>query len=505
MDQRMTHSWLVLLCASLCSAAPVSESLVVQVGPPDSVPCGHTTVLPCWLSPPQNAEDLEVRWYRGDHFDHPIILYQAKKFDGSQDASYDGRVSFGLKDAASGGLKSGDVSLKLVNVSIVDVGEYTCYVSSDQGYDSSSLRLSVTETGSPPLLSAVWKDDNMLNLSCESEGWYPQPVLRWSDGQRDLTPKSLVHHTASSGFRSVHSWLLVRSSSEVSCSVGLTTKETKEARLHLGSPPQPKTGSSVGGWVAFVLLLIAVLAVLGVIGVMYFKKKVKGKKSRSESKHTDENEPLLPKDVVQPTALSTANTFYVNIKLVETENKYLKIVGSILRDGDGPFPDGKRVTRLTAIRGTPGFSGGQHYWEVSLGKTGFLKHSWWVGVTSAAEIPHDFNVSTNTSTGFWFLSSSSSSEDCLQFSTEPKVSLPAHERLQTVGVYLNYDSGELSFYNVEAQRLIGSFTATFTGEVFPLFNPGKDDKGSMEILQRAEQTESNDHGNSVDLAEGPSP
>ncbi|XP_069579911.1 butyrophilin subfamily 2 member A2-like [Brachyistius frenatus] len=291
MDQRMTHSWLVLLCASLCSATPVSENLVVQVGAPDSVPRGHTTVLPCWLSPLQNAEDLEVRWYRGD-FDRPIILYQAKKFDSSQHASYDGRVSFGLKDAASGGLKSGDVSLKLVNVSIADVGEYTCYVSSDRGYDSSSLRLSVTETGSSPLLSAVWKDDNMLNLSCESEGWYPQPVLRWSDGQRDLTPKSLVHHTASSRFVSVHSWLLVRSSSEVSCSVGLTGKETKEARLHLGSPPQPKTGSSAGGWVTFALLLITVLVVLG---VMCFMKKVREKKSRSESKHTDENEPFLPK------------------------------------------------------------------------------------------------------------------------------------------------------------------------------------------------------------------
>ncbi|XP_069579910.1 erythroid membrane-associated protein-like [Brachyistius frenatus] len=205
------------------------------------------------------------------------------------------------------------------------------------------------------------------------------------------------------------------------------------------------------------------------------------------------------------TALSTADKSYVNIKLVKTENKYLKIKDSKLRDGDGPFPDGKGVTCLTAIRGTPGFSDGQHYWEVSLGKTGFLKHSWWVGVTSAAEIPHDFNVSTNTSTGFWFLSSSHDSEDCLQFSTEPKVSLPAHERPQTVGVYLNYDSGELSFYNVEAQRLIISFTATFRGEVFPLFNPGKDDKAPMEILQRAEQTESNDHGNSVDLAEGPSP
>lgn len=245
----------------------VSDSLEV-LSTPVSVHLTHTTTLPCWLNPPQSAEGLEVRWYRSNRFDSPILLYQERKFeDASQKASYAGRVSFGLKDAASGGLTAGDVSLKLENATIEDAGDYTCYISSDQGYDSASVSLIVTgesresgenthkktvilplhqmffillllEMGTPPLLSAVWTEDNMVNMSCESAGWYPEPSLRWSDHKQVLTPKGLKHSKDSSGLLSVHSWLLVSSSTEVSCSVGVSAEETKEARVRLENPPK---------------------------------------------------------------------------------------------------------------------------------------------------------------------------------------------------------------------------------------------------------------------------
>lgn len=104
---------------------------------------GREVTLPCWLSPQQNAEELEVRWYRTNRFDSPVMHYQSKKFK-YEEAAYVDRVSFGLKDAASGGLKSGDVSLKLLNVTTADAEEYVCYVSSSQGYDSAPVNLLVT-------------------------------------------------------------------------------------------------------------------------------------------------------------------------------------------------------------------------------------------------------------------------------------------------------------------------------------------------------------------------
>ncbi|XP_038157822.1 butyrophilin subfamily 2 member A1-like [Cyprinodon tularosa] len=252
----------------------ISDTFTVSVRSPITVQRGQTAILPCWRSSSQSAEDLEVRWYLGgDGFDTPVMLYKGKAFDQtSQKASYAGRVSFGLKEGTSGGLKSGDVSLKLENAMIEDTGTYTCFLSSSEEYASAAVSLTVTETGRHPLLSAVIKDDNNVNISCESEGWYPKPELHWSDGKKALTPGVVVFDKTSEGLYSVHSWLLLPSLSEVSCSVGLPNEMPKEARMHIKHSPcvQEESGCSPAGWVAFGMLLAAVLAAGG---ALYFRNK----------------------------------------------------------------------------------------------------------------------------------------------------------------------------------------------------------------------------------------
>ncbi|XP_062239918.1 butyrophilin subfamily 1 member A1-like isoform X2 [Platichthys flesus] len=492
----MTHvHLLLLLCSSLSTAAPASKSLVVLVRSPVLEQLGRETTLPCWLNPPQSAEALEIRWYRNDRFDIPIILYQNEKMTATKDASYEGRVSFGLKDAASGGLAAGDVSLKLLNVGIEDEGEYICYVSSDQGYDRGSVSLKVTETGTTPLLSMVWAEENLVKLSCGSEGWYPRPKLQWADQKQNLTPKSLEYSNVSSGLVSVHSWVLVPRSSEVSCSVGLSDVDMKEAILQLDIPPPPakQVVQSAPGLVAvLVIFILLFLAALAVLGWPYIKKRVLPKKDKLDGSQAAENMKLLPE--VEPTALEEAKKHYVNIELEDKGNPYVTIKDGIFRDSN--HCDVTAVTCLTAIRGTPGFTSGQHYWEVSLESPNLkVKQSWWVGVTKATDFPLQGDAPSSTSNGFWFLSSSPERAGSFQLNTEPKVLLPVRSRPRTVGVYLNYDGGELSFYNVEDESVIGSVTATFQGEVFPFFNPGKGDRVPMEILKRTEQGACNDTGN----------
>lgn len=107
-----------------------------------SVQRGHTATLPCWLNPPQSAQPLEVLWHRSYDVDVSVMHYNNEKV--SSPSSYEGRVSFGSRDVTSGGLAWGDVSLELVNVTLQDSGEYTCYVSSDQSHHSAAVTLAVT-------------------------------------------------------------------------------------------------------------------------------------------------------------------------------------------------------------------------------------------------------------------------------------------------------------------------------------------------------------------------
>lgn len=89
----------------------------------------------------------------------------------------------------------------------------------------------------------VETDSNTMNVSCESEGWYPKPLLRWSDQKEALTPESVQYREDSLGLLSVHSWILVSKSSETTCTVGLQGGEEKELRLRLSNlSKEPQTG-----------------------------------------------------------------------------------------------------------------------------------------------------------------------------------------------------------------------------------------------------------------------
>ncbi|KAJ0055594.1 hypothetical protein NL108_005436 [Boleophthalmus pectinirostris] len=234
MDSQYLVFWLeAFLCVWLSHAATVSENFVVSVNANVSVYTKETAVLPCWLSPQQTAEDMEVNWFHLDQFNAPVMLYKDKVISSASQPSYSGRVSFGQKHASSAGLKEGDVTLKLVNVALADAGKYTCYVSSDKHHDRASVNLLVSQIGVTPLLTAVVKENNKLNVSCESEGWYPKPHLQWSNDRGALKTKDLVYRKASSGLLSVHSWIIVDSSSALSCSVGLPGEEAVQGRIHV--------------------------------------------------------------------------------------------------------------------------------------------------------------------------------------------------------------------------------------------------------------------------------
>ena len=64
-------------------------------------------------------------------------------------------------------------------------------------------------------------------------------------------------------------------------------------------------------------------------------------------------------------------------------------------------------------------------------------------------------------------------KDEFWFNDEPAVRLPLRAELQKVGVFVDYDEGLVSFYDVEARVHIYSATGcTFTEPLYPFLCPG---------------------------------
>ncbi|KAK1792744.1 hypothetical protein P4O66_012666, partial [Electrophorus voltai] len=193
---------------------------------------GASVSLPCTLSNNTDAGSLEVRWYRPNMYNAPVLFYKNRQILESQaDQKYQGRVSLlGIQ-------AKGNVTLKLENLTLADRGDYICHVSSESWYDKNKVSLQIKVVGSTPVLSVAKAEDEKLNISCQSHGWFPEPSVIWTDKSgTDLKHLSKVKFTTDSeGLVNVCSWLFVPSSESewLSCSVGLSTsnQERGESRI----------------------------------------------------------------------------------------------------------------------------------------------------------------------------------------------------------------------------------------------------------------------------------
>ncbi|CAM4508438.1 unnamed protein product [Leuciscus chuanchicus] len=240
---------------------------------------GSTVTLPCWISPPENAEALEIRWYRHDQFSNPVLFYQHGKIQDVQEESYRDRSSLTLWSDKSGGLKDGDVSLRLEKLRIQDEGSFHCYVSGESEYDSGEVVLKVTALGSAPVLFPQPLDDGRVNISCKSSGWYPEPDVTWMSDERKVLRPGGVSRSRSRGadeMFSVYSWTVVSHSDAqlVSCSMSLKTGEFRESRIDIQAVISSDPPNSSDPWKALFFTLL-ICALLGLTGLILYKYRHK--------------------------------------------------------------------------------------------------------------------------------------------------------------------------------------------------------------------------------------
>ncbi|XP_076027729.1 pyrin-like [Genypterus blacodes] len=130
-----------------------------------------------------------------------------------------------------------------------------------------------------------------------------------------------------------------------------------------------------------------------------------------------------------------------------------------------PLPDSPdRFDRVVCVLGREAMSSGRHYWEVEVGG----KTDWDLGVASQS-INRKGKIEVTPSNGYWFLSLRDKNK--YAFRTEPSTDVPLNLRPQKIGIYVDYQKGQVSFYNVDAKIHIYTFQDTFTENIFPFFSP----------------------------------
>uniref|UniRef100_A0A8C1CDM0 E3 ubiquitin-protein ligase TRIM39-like n=1 Tax=Cyprinus carpio carpio TaxID=630221 RepID=A0A8C1CDM0_CYPCA len=155
-------------------------------------------------------------------------------------------------------------------------------------------------------------------------------------------------------------------------------------------------------------------------------------------------------------------------------NLILSDDGKQVRHGDirQKLPDTpERFDYCVNVLGKEGFSSGRFYFEVQVkGKT-----DWDLGVARES-INRKGEITVNPSDGYWTVVLRNGDE--YKACEDPSVSLSLRVKPQRVGVFVDYDEGLVSFYDVESSSHIYSFTAqSFTEKLYPFFSPYLNDGG----------------------------
>ncbi|XP_074873109.1 E3 ubiquitin-protein ligase TRIM41 [Carettochelys insculpta] len=128
------------------------------------------------------------------------------------------------------------------------------------------------------------------------------------------------------------------------------------------------------------------------------------------------------------------------------------------------LPDNpKRFDSDYCVLGSQGFSEGRHYWEVEVGG----RRGWAVGAARETARRKEKTGGPYQKREIWCVGANGKKYQALT-ATE-QTALPPGEKLRRFGVYLDYERGQLCFYNAENMAHIHTFNATFRERIFPFF------------------------------------
>uniref|UniRef100_A0A8C4WLD4 Butyrophilin subfamily 1 member A1 n=1 Tax=Gopherus evgoodei TaxID=1825980 RepID=A0A8C4WLD4_9SAUR len=120
----------------------------------------------------------------------------------------------------------------------------------------------------------------------------------------------------------------------------------------------------------------------------------------------------------------------------------------------------RRFDPCVCVLGTEGFTSGKRYWEVEVGNKMRCKKG------KFTLTPED---------GYWAVWLTGGEYEA---PTSPSTPLPMSTRPSQVGIFLDYEVGEVSFYNVTDRSHLFTFTGSFSRTLHPYFCPGLNSGGT---------------------------
>lgn len=140
-------------------------------------------------------------------------------------------------------------------------------------------------------------------------------------------------------------------------------------------------------------------------------------------------------------------------------------------DAKKALPDiPERFDCSVSVLGSAGFTSGRHYWEVDVQK----KTKWTLGVVRES-INRKGNYPLSPKDGHWLIKLRNRNE-LKAVDVHPKC-LALAKSPSRIGIYVDYEGGQVSFYDANRMSHIYTFTDTFGEKLYPYFCPCLNDGG----------------------------
>ncbi|KAJ8006765.1 hypothetical protein DPEC_G00110610 [Dallia pectoralis] len=445
-----------------------SESVKFEVlGPTDSIVAvaGDDIILPCYLKPNISVKNMTVDWQNLNFIDKHVYRYQnGKIIQEDQIRSYRGRTSLFKEE-----LWRGNTSLKLTRVQGSDEGLYECLIKSNDWYDDIKIQVFVNAVGFRPLVSFEGHREGGMGLVCQSKGWHPEPDLVWLDSNGvSLSAGPPEIHRDIKGFYTVKQHVIVQKTDTnlFTCRVlQRHINEEVETEVHI---PSALLDNTTPCWGCIGLSCFLVVPMIGfALTVYWIHKKKDDLLKKFDNLSTEKDDLLKEKDDLVKEKDDLLNKFDDLLK----EKDYLRYVFDTIRrhavdvtlDPDTAHPtlilseDGKQVRRGDITPRLPDNPERFDYYPRVLGKEGFSvkfyfevqvkdNNTWTVGVARKS-VNRKENFTETPNNGYWTVVLCYGD---YKANTEPRTLLPLRKP-QNVGVFVDYEEGQVSFFNVETR------------------------------------------------------